>query len=186
MYVGNLHNISFNDVASGGGLSCLIELLGVYEKHEPTEIQKRIENTVTNGLGYKDNNLFNLVKFDTFMNNNFKDEFSENDLYMHILEMDVRIKPDKEASEIIEDYKKLEAKIYRYELHKKVDELVTNFSLDRGCSRKEDACYGISIENLTPEKQKFKPLKFYGGNSLESLKDYFAYGNNNPKGAGAA
>jgi hypothetical protein len=49
------------------------------EKQQPTEIQKRIELTVTNGLGYRNDrsNAFTLISFDEFNEHvfNYKNEF---------------------------------------------------------------------------------------------------------------
>lgn len=70
----------------------------------PTEIQKRIESNVTNGLGYEKKS-GGLFYWDMFSNN--YDRNTNEGLQIHLAEMDNKVKPDFELSNIITTYKKL-------------------------------------------------------------------------------
>lgn len=75
---------------------------------KPTEIQKRIELNVTNGLGYEQKSEH--LSFLDVLSDSFLNSYNRNTnegLQIHLAEMDNRVKPDFELENIITTYKKL-------------------------------------------------------------------------------
>ena len=86
-------------------------ILSLFKKEpEPTEIQKTIEDNVTNGLGYESRTQYVTMKSDQLFEGIARDSQihdTPEGLKIHLAEMDARINPSERLRSIIKAYKQV-------------------------------------------------------------------------------